>query len=51
MGAFGGICCAFGKDIETCLSFQWDTENLWLFGNVVGGRWWSSYQLIVTVCG
>ena len=50
-GSIWGICCTFWKDIETCLSFQWDTQNLWLFGHVLGGRWWSSYQLITDVCG
>ena len=50
-GSILDICCAFWKDIETCLSFQWDTQNLWLIGHVLGGRWWSSYQLIIDVCG
>ena len=50
-GSIWGIYCTFWKDIETCLSFQWDTQNLWLFGHVLGGRWWSSYQLIIDVCG
>ena len=51
MGAFGGMCCAFWEDIETCLCFQGDTEYLWLFGNVLGGRWQSSYPLIVDIYG
>ena len=50
-GSIWDICCAFWKGIETCLSFQWDTQNLWLIGHVLGGRWWSSYQLIIDVCG